>query len=137
MGRRDGHHYRMPTEVEWEYFARAGVTGLYWWEEGLAAEQRAVFGGRGLAAPAECRANIWGLCDVLGNVAEWTSSEHGALDSGLPSKPASSPLGGLTVRGGSWRDPLEQLRLSRRCSIHAAARKDWLGMRAVCEVEPS
>lgn len=134
MNQRDRRHYRLPTEAEWEYLARAGVSGMYWWEEGLAASQRAVFGTKGPLAPSERRANIWGLSDVLGNVAEWTGSEYSALDSGHSSKPASSCAGTLTVRGGSWRDTLEQLRLSRRLSMNGAARKDWLGVRLVCEV---
>src|SRR5262249_29188196 len=95
---------------------------------------RAVFAATGPALADERRANAWGLVDVLGNVAEWTCSEFGALDSGLPGKPASR-ASTLAVRGGSWRETLELLRLSRRLSMNAASRKDWLGVRLICEIE--
>jgi formylglycine-generating enzyme required for sulfatase activity len=133
MGRCDGRSYRLPTEAEWEYFARAGAGGLYWWEAGLAAEGRAIFAATGAVALDDRRANVWGLCDVLGNVAEWTASEYAPLDSGLPTRPARRAASTLTVRGGSWRDALQQVRLSRRLSMNPAARKDWLGVRLVCE----
>lgn len=137
LKQRDGRRYRLPTEVEWEYFARGGACGLYWWEEGLPAHQRAVFAAKGLAPVDERRANGWVICDPLGNVAEWTASEYGPLDSGLALKIAPRLNSTLTVRGGSWRDPLEQLRLSRRLSMNGTSRKDWLGVRLVCDIEAS
>jgi formylglycine-generating enzyme required for sulfatase activity len=137
MSRRDRRRYRLPTEAEWEYGARAGATGLYWWEEGAPAASRAIFAAAAPAAADDRRANVWGLCDVIGNVAEWTCSEYGLLERGFASRAAGGSAATLTVRGGSWRNALEQVRLSRRQSMNAAARKDWLGVRLVCELENS
>jgi formylglycine-generating enzyme required for sulfatase activity len=106
MSRRDGRRYRLPTEAEWEYFARAGATGLYWWEEGVPAASRAIFAAAAPAAPDERRANGWGLCDPIGNVAEWTCSEYGPLERGFAGRAATGSAATLTVRGGSWRNAL-------------------------------
>ena len=133
----DGRHYRMPVEAEWEYMARAGTVGTFWWKDGSAAEKCAVFAATG-PAPADLRrANGWGLIDMLGNVAEWTASAYAPLDSGAVLKSADG-LGGdaRVVRGGSWRTKgLEELRVSRRKSMFRRLRADDLGVRIVCDIE--
>jgi formylglycine-generating enzyme required for sulfatase activity len=137
LRRRDGRHYRLPTEAEWEYMARAGATGPYWWEEHALASRHAIFEAKGPASLDERRSNAWGLIDTLGNVMEWTSSAYEQpLDSGAATRPAES-LGGnaRAVRGGSWRDKGKQLRLSWRRSMFVDTRADDLGVRLVCELD--
>ena len=133
----DGRHYRMPVEAEWEYMARAGTAGPYWWDDGSGAGERAVFAATGPAPANPRRANAWGLIDVLGNVAEWTASAYAPLDSGAALKSADD-LGGdaRVVRGGSWRAKgLDELRVSRRKSMFRRQRADDLGVRIVCDIE--
>jgi formylglycine-generating enzyme required for sulfatase activity len=68
--RNDGYKYRLPTEAEWEYAARAGATGaltasldeVAWYEANSGDETHPV----GTKKP-----NAWGLYDMLGNVREW------------------------------------------------------------------
>ena len=111
----DGRPYRLPTEAEWEFMARAGSTGMHWWPDGDDPQRRAMFGGSSPAAADPERANPWGLIDVLGNVWEWTSSTYEPLASGAASR-ASGPLSSeaRVVRGGSWRAKTEgDVRISR------------------------
>ena len=79
LARRTGRHYRLPSEAEWEYAARAGTTTRYWWgnEVGVALANCADCGGRqDLHAPlpvGSFRPNAFGLYDMLGGVAQWTA----------------------------------------------------------------
>ena len=90
-----GYQYRLPTEAEWEYAARAGTADYgeikyLAWKEGFKSVPRPV----GLKQP-----NAWGLHDMLGNVWEWTA------DSDAGSTVVSHPRGDGTVARGvriSW-----------------------------------
>jgi len=136
MGRRDRCRYRLPTEAEWEYMARAGVEGVYCWPPGADPRQYAVFAAPGPISPDPKRANAWGLIDTLGNVAEWTSSAYAPLETGAATRIAAPDVTTRVIRGGSWQDRrIEHLRLSRRCSMLIHARKNYLGARVICEVE--
>lgn len=122
--RNDGFVYRLPTEAEWEYAARAGTTDQYagslhdmaWYNDGQAAARGSgAFQNEnspvGLLIPethpvATKSPNAWGIYDMRGNVAEWVQdfydtdyySNSPAAD---PKGPASSD--GHVVRGGSFR----------------------------------
>lgn len=67
------YHYRLPTEFEWEYAARAGTAGDIAWSD---ITRMAVLGGSHPAAVGQKQPNAWGLHDMLGNVWEWVDDYY-------------------------------------------------------------
>ena len=108
-----GYLYRLPTEAEWEYAARAGTTGarygkldeIAWHGSNSYVNTRPVLLGSRTTHPVgQKRANAWGLHDMLGNVFEWTGDWYGPYNSALVRDPAGPSTGSERVfRGGSWR----------------------------------
>ncbi len=154
-----GHFYRLPTEAEWEYAARAGTTTAYffgddasqlkeyaWYFDNAPNFQYAKIGGK--------KPNPWGLYDIYGNVCEWT------LDQYTPATPSAEVLGSDWVRsktpyphvarGGTYDDDPEFLRSAARKasdplwkqqdpqlpkSIWYLTDATWLGFRIVRPLE--
>ncbi|MCU1289319.1 MAG: hypothetical protein JWN60_1548 [Acidobacteria bacterium] len=125
----DGYKYRLPTEAEWEYAARAGA------RENLAADADSVaWYGRnaggwihnvGLVKP-----NAWNLYDMHGNVREWCQDWYGAYPGGTIADPAGVQTGTSRVIRGSWFGSL-LLRYGARSSDAPTARNHNLGFRVV------
>jgi len=100
--KKDGYRYRLPTEAEWEYAARAGATGGYAENLDAVAWYQANAGGE-THPVGQKKPNAWGLYDMLGNVWEWCADWYGAYPATLVIDP-SGPSQGTerVVRGGSW-----------------------------------
>ena len=107
-----GHRYRLPTEAEWEYAARAGTTTGYWWGNAI-GDNRANCDGCGsqwddesTAPVGSFVANAWGLHDVHGNVWEWVEDCSHENYEGAPGDGSVWTSGGncgrRVLRGGSW-----------------------------------
>lgn len=110
-----GANYRLPTEAEWEYAARAGTTGDYG-GTGVLDEMGWYSGNSGsMTHPvAQKEPNHWGLYDMHGNVWEWvndwySSSYYSVSPPDDPQGPATGSGWGLgrafsgrVLRGGSW-----------------------------------
>ena len=117
-----GYRYRLPTEAEWEYAARAGTTGVRHGE----LDEIAWHWGNSDARThpvGEKRANAWGLHDMLGNVGEWVADRYGAYPSGAVTDPTGPSTGPYRVnRGGSWSHHAGLVRSADRS-------RDWPGHR--------
>ena len=130
-----GKIYRLATEAEWEYAARAGTTGAYSFGDAAKIDAHAWHAGNSGARPhpvGQKAPNPWGLHDMHGNVAEWT------LDHYDPQQYARVPPNALgpvllptdrrypyVARGGSWDDPPARLRsAARRASNDEWNRRD-------------
>jgi formylglycine-generating enzyme required for sulfatase activity len=120
---------RLPTEAEWEYAARAGTTGMYWWTGAFDAS-RANNGPALIAVGATATRNPWGLHDSLGNASEWVSTKFAAYPY-RPDDGREAREGGdrRVIRGGAWNQSPLFLRLANRNSAPAAVTSDQLGFR--------
>ena len=129
-----GRSYRLPSEAEWEYMARAGTKTRYWWGDAVGANRANCDGcgsrhdARRTAPVGSFSANPFGLHDVHGNVWEWvqdcqTSSYDGAPGDGSAWESGDCNRRGL--RGGSWQpdDLPRYLRSANRGSGGASDRR--------------
>ncbi len=122
---RTGVFYRLPTEAEWEYAARAGSETEYFFAEdaGQLADY-AVFKDNSSGKTAKVgtkKANPWGLYDILGNVSEWTYDQYDAdfyktLEGKVSDNPVNVPtkLYPHAVRGGSFESEAADMRSAAR-----------------------
>ncbi|MCR6727733.1 formylglycine-generating enzyme family protein [Agrobacterium fabrum] len=137
-----GSLYRLPTEAEWEYAARAGTTTRYsFGDDERALESHAWYGGDfktgghhpvGLKEP-----NPWGLHDMHGNVWEWVSDWYDPHY--YAHSPAVDPQGPKTgtervVRGGSWHTTATSWRTAFRRDYKPDYRGISIGFRLVREI---
>jgi formylglycine-generating enzyme required for sulfatase activity len=125
LSAKTGQFYRLPTEAEWEYAARAGTTTTYffgndpsklgeyaWYEDNSDFKYQKV----GTKKPSP-----WGLCDIYGNVVEWTLDQYSpdyykqCAGSAL-TDPWNQPTKRYpcSVRGGSWNDDASMCRSAAR-----------------------
>ena len=133
-----GERYRLPSEAEWEYAARAGTRTAYSWGQSLGSD-RASCDGCGSrwddeAAPVgSFAANAWGFLDVHGNVSEWVVDCWHESYARAPAVGSAWLSGGdcrrRVLRGGSWLGGPAYLRSARRARLDAGLRFANIGFR--------
>ena len=117
-----GKPYRLLSEAEWEYVARAGTTTPFWWGNSISTNQANYFGNkddyrRRTVAVDSFEPNPWGLYQVHGNVWEWTEDCYDESYNGAPADGSVWTSGDCTrgvVRGGGWVSGPEFLRSATR-----------------------
>lgn len=141
LSEKTGHRYRLPSETEWEYAARAGAATPY--PGGALAPSHANYAGALVSdepEPVSIRmttpagsypANAFGVYDAKGNVREWTSdcwtADHDAA------RPADCAA--RVVKGGGYDSPPEELRPSHREARPVEARERSLGFRVARDLD--
>lgn len=116
-----GQYYRLPTEAEWEYAARAGTTTAYsFGDDPAKLPEYARFNAQKYDKVGARKPNAWGLYDMHGNVMEWTLDQY-LPDAYARLKPDAAPSWvpstqsyPQVVRGGSWADGAPRLRSAAR-----------------------
>jgi formylglycine-generating enzyme required for sulfatase activity len=139
LSSRTGKPYRLLSEAEREYVARAGSTTPYWWGSTI-SRKNANFseGAKGKAQAKKThpvdsfQANAWGLYQVHGNVWEWIDDcmldgFAGAPTDGLPR--TKDPCDRRGLRGGSWISEASLLRSASRYGVPPEGRVSNVGFR--------
>lgn len=138
-------HYRLPTEAEFEYAARAGTTGALangdlteiWCDTDEKMNDIGWYCGNAQDSTHQVglkKANPWGLYDMHGNVWEWCQDAWDGDD--YSTEPVTDPLrtqasDGVVIRGGSWHDYAWHTRSANRDWTAPHYRNEFVGFRLV------
>jgi formylglycine-generating enzyme required for sulfatase activity len=135
-----GQRYRLPSEAEWEFAARAGETAIYPQNIQLAPSDAWFSGAQrrtGVGPRTAGKLNAFNVAHMLGNAREWvldgwTPNHEGAPLDGTARSPDAA--GNRVVRGGSYVDTAPRLRLSLRDKQSADTRDPTTGFRVAREI---
>ena len=135
--RRDGYHYALPSEAQWEYACCAGSTGAYCFgdDEGqLGTYAWYDDNADGATHPVgEKQSNVWGLYDMHGNVWEWVADGQRTYTVNAVTDPTGPTDAGAerVFRGGGWYDSAQGARSADRYGLLPGYRVESLGFRCL------
>lgn len=143
LSEQTGSSYRLPSEREWEYAAKAGTLTDYWWGKEIGENNANCIGcgsqwdGRQTAQVGSFQPNPFGLYDMIGNVSEWTLT---CFRPSYVNAPANVQIwedepdiscSRRVVRGSAYDTPAADTRVTRRTRFNPRARNRNLGFRVV------
>ncbi len=137
LAAKTGKPYRLLSEAEWEYVARAGTSTAYHW--GSKFDSSKANTGGNTVPVGQYGANPWGLHDVHGNVWEWTEDCSNDSNKGNPGDGSARTTGDCSrrvVRGGSWISIPQGLRSAGRSRFTTDFRNYFLGFRVARTLNP-
>jgi formylglycine-generating enzyme required for sulfatase activity len=142
LSQKTGHTYRLPTEAEWEYAARAGVNAPFWWGREAGSRQAncrecGTGAGQQTAEVGSYPPNPFGVYDTAGNAAEWVEDCWNDDYRGAPTNGSAWTAGqcGLRVlRGGSYDSPAKGVRSTARFRYDTDVRYSDNGFRVIREL---
>ena len=156
LSEQTGHTYRLLSEAEWEYVARAGATTTYPWGDGedgacknanvydadsaiplIPGETLSCVAGFKIVSPSgQFEPNAFGVYDMIGNVWEWTQDCWNGSYAGAPSDGSAWTRGDCdrrVLRGGSWSSRPIYLRAANRYEDSRGNRSD-VGFRVAAQL---
>jgi len=143
LSQKTGQRYRLPSESEWEYAARAGTVTPFWWgrEAGSGHAQCANCGGpitQRVAPAASFRPNGFGLYDTAGNAAEWVEDCWNLTYRNAPKDTTAWTSGDCrlrVLRGGNFSSNATEIRSAARFRYDVDVRYYANGFRVVRELQ--
>lgn len=138
VSRQTGQRYRLPSEAEWEYAARGGGRGSYWWGFGLEPGRAAcfdcgsAFDNKSTAPVGSFPPSAYGLYDTAGNAMEWVADCYHPSYEGAPADGRARLDGDCRLRvarGGAFNKPSASMRAYARTRLDPDTRLNNLGFR--------
>ena len=144
LSRKTRQNYRLPSDSEWEYAARAGSKTRYWWGNEVDKAKAncegcgSLWDGEKTAYVGKFLPNNFGLHDTAGNVFEWVADclQSSFAEAPIDGAPMDKPgCGKRIIRGGAWSFPAKEIRSANRWRDFPSRKSDDTGFRVVRELK--